>query len=157
MVPLHFLINKDKEIMNLKEIIMISGKRGLYKLISHDKNRMIVESLEDKSRMPVFISAKPSALDNIFIFTYNEDMPLKKAFKKIFEANNSGKVQENRIANDVEIKKYMEEVFPEYDKTRVHLSDMKKLFAWYNILHEKNILSFDEADEETDTESETEK
>jgi hypothetical protein len=143
--------------MNLKEIVAVSGKKGLYKLISHDKNRMIVESLADKTRMPVFVSSRPSALDNISIFMYEEDMTLQKAFKIIFQANNSDKVPENRISNDIELKKYMEEVFPEYDKNRVHVSDMKKLFAWYNILHENSLLVFDDTDEETETNTESDK
>ena len=136
--------------MNLKEILAITGKKGLYKVVSHEKNRIIVESLIDKTKMPVFSSSRPSSLENITIFTEEEDMPLEKVFKKIFEATQGGKVQENRIANDVEMKKYMAEILPEYDKTRVHVSDMKKLFAWYNILQECNLLSFDEENEETE-------
>jgi len=142
--------------MDLKEILSVSGKRGLYKLVSHEKNRMIVESFEDNTRMPVFPSSKPSALDNIFIFTTGEELPLKKVFERIFQATNGEKVQNNRVANDVELKKYMEEIIPEYDKNRVHLSDMKKLFAWYNILHEHNLLSFEEEEaEEPAAETET--
>ena len=144
--------------MNLKEILTVSGKRGLYKLVSHEKNRIIVESVEDQSRMPVFPSSRPSALDNIFVFTNEEDMPLEKVFKVIFQAREGGRIEDNRMVNDVELKKYMEEILPQYDKTRVHASDMKKLFSWYNILHDNDLLHFDDNDTaETDTESETQK
>ena len=139
--------------MNLKEILAVTGKRGLYKVVSHEKSRIIVESLLDNTRMPVFPSSRPSALENIIIFTEEEDMPLEKVFKKIFEATQGGKVQENRIANDVELKKYMEEILPQYDKNRVHISDMKKLFTWYNILQENNLLSFEDENEETESDA----
>ena len=141
--------------MNLKEILAVVGKKGLYKLVSHEKNRMIVESLDDKVRMPVFPSSRPSALDNICIFTDEGDVTLSDVFKLIFQANNGGKVQDNRIANDVELKKYMAEILPKYDKTKLHVSDMKKLFSWYNILHEYNLLSFDEPEEATEAEAKT--
>ena len=134
--------------MNLKEILSVSGKKGLYKLISHEKNRIIAESLVDKSRMPIFPASRPSALDNITVFTYEEDLPLEKIFKIIFQATNGNKIQENRLANDAEMKKYMEEILPQYDKTRVHVSDMKKIFYWYNLLQESDLLSFDDEKEE---------
>jgi len=147
------ILKKIFKIMNLKEILAVTGKRGLYKVVSHEKSRIIVESLLDNTRMPVFPSSRPSALENIIIFTEEEDMPLEKVFKKIFEATQGGKVQENRIANDVELKKYMEEILPQYDKTRVHVSDMKKLFVWYNILQENNLLSFEDENEETESDA----
>lgn len=132
--------------MNLKEILTISGKKGLYKLVSQGKNSIIVESLENKSRMPVFTSSQVSALSDICIFTDEEDLPLAKVFKKIHETTAGERVQESRMANDAELKKYMEEILPEYDRTKVHVSDMRKLFVWYNALHENDLLAFDEAE-----------
>ena len=143
--------------MDLKEILAVSGRKGLYKLVSNEKNRMIVEALDDKVRIPVFASSRPSSLNDICIFfNNNEDMPLKDVFKLLFQANDGCKIQDNKIANDVELKKYMAEVLPEYDKTKVHVSDMKKLFAWYNILLEHNLLSFDDTEEAAKTEAEAE-
>jgi len=141
------------KIMDLKEILAITGKKGLYKVVSHEKSRIIVESLLDNARMPVFPSSRPSALENITIFTEEKDMPLEKVFKKIFETTQGGKVQENRIANDVELKKYMEEILPQYDKTRVYVSDMKKIFVWYNILLDNDLLSFEDENEETESDA----
>ena len=142
--------------MDLKEILVISGKKGLYKLVSHGngKRNIIVESMEDKSRIPVFTSSPASSLNDICIFTTGEDVPLKDVFQKIFQAESGEKVQENRVSNDVELKKYMEEILPEYDKNRVHVSDMKKLFSWYNMLHENGLMSFDETEVEAETEVE---
>ena len=142
--------------MDLKEILVISGKKGLYKLVSHGngKRNIIVESMEDKSRIPVFTSSPASSLNDICIFTTGEDVPLKDVFQKIFQAESGEKIQENRVSNDVELKKYMEEILPEYDKNRVHVSDMKKLFSWYNMLHENGLMSFDETEVEAETEVE---
>ena len=151
-----FLINKPKKRMKLKEILAVSGKKGLYRMVSHEKNRIIVESLEDKTKMPIFPSSRPTALENITIFTNDEDMPLEKAFERIFQVTQGAKIQADRIAKDIELKEYMEKVFPEYDKVRVHLSDMKKLFSWYNILHENNLLVFDETENDETEIDETE-
>jgi len=130
--------------MNLKEILTISKKKGLYKMVSQGKNSIIVESLENKLRMPVFTSSQVSSLNDICIFTDDEDVPLEKVFKKIFLTTSGDKVQESRMANDVELKKYMEEILPEYDKNKVHVSDMKKLFVWYNILYDNDLLIFED-------------
>ena len=142
--------------MDLKEILVISGKKGLYKLVSQGKNNIIVEAMENKSRMPVFTSSPVSSLKDICVFTNDEDVALKDVFFKIFQTTSGEKVQESKISNDVELKKYMEEILPEYDKARVHVSDMKKLFSWYNILHENGLMVFDDEEKEPETEPETE-
>ena len=136
--------------MDLKEILVVSGKKGLYKLVSQGKNNIIVESMENKSRMPVFTSSQVSSLNDICVFTNDEDVPLKSVLHKIFQTTAGGKVQENRTSTDAELKKYMEEILPEYDKNRVHVSDMKKLFSWYNMLHENGLLIFDEKETEAE-------
>jgi hypothetical protein len=142
--------------MDLKKILTISGKPGLYQLVSQRKGNIIVESLLDKSRMPIFPSMRASSLDDICIFTTEEDLPLKDAFKRIFEAKDGKKAE---VASDnIGWKKYMEEILPQYDKERVHASDMRKLFLWYNILHDRNLLSFEEevSEEKSPTEKENE-
>ena len=113
--------------MDLKKILTVSGKSGLYQLVSQGKKNIIVESLLDKSRIPVFASMQASSLNDICIFTTNEDLPLKDVFKRIFEVK-EGKKADVSLDNP-ELKKYMEEILPEYDKDRVHVSDMKKLFT----------------------------
>jgi hypothetical protein len=140
--------------MNLKEILTIPGKRGLYKLVSRGKNNFVIESLMDHSRMLLYASHQASALNDICIFANGEEIHLQEIFKRISLANDNGLVAENKIKDVTELKKLMGEILPEYDKDKVHVSDMKKLFLWYNILYESNLLSFDEAttDNETDTE-----
>lgn len=138
--------------MNLKEIITVSGKSGLYKMVSRGNNNVIVESLLDKSRMPVFASMQASSLNDICMFTDSEDIPLEQVLKNIYEVEQGAKTIDAKKASSDELKKKMAAVLPEYDRERVHVSDMKKLFTWYNILQENNLLVFDEATEEPQAE-----
>jgi hypothetical protein len=129
--------------MNLKEIMSISGYPGLFKHISQGRNGIIVESLIDKKRIPAYASMKVSSLEDIAIFTDDGEIPLKEVFKRIFEKENGGKaIDPKGSPND--IKAYFESVVPEYDKERVYVSDMKKLFTWYNILQTEGMLDFSE-------------
>ena len=141
--------------MDLKKILAVPGKPGLYRLVSQGKGNIIVESLLDKSRMPVFASTQASSLNDICIFTIEEDMPLEKAFQRIVEVTNGKKTIDIASLDNVGLKKYMEEILPEYDKNRVHVSDMKKLFSWYNILHDNEMFSVEDGNidqkEEQDT------
>lgn len=133
--------------MDLKGILAISGHPGLYKLISQAKNSIIVESLTDKTRMPAYASTKISALDDIAIYTDEEEVPLKEVFKNIFKKE-KGKESISHKASNEEIKSYFEEVLPTYDKDRVYVSDMKKIINWYNILHQVDLLNTKEAEPE---------
>ena len=133
--------------MDLKGILAISGHPGLYKLISQAKNSIIVESLTDKTRMPAYASTKISALDDIAIYTDEEEVPLKEVFKNILKKE-KGKESISHKASNEEIKSYFEEVLPTYDKDRVYVSDMKKIINWYNILHQVDLLNTKEAEPE---------
>jgi hypothetical protein len=125
--------------MILKDILAISGEPGLFKFIAQGKNAIIVEHLETGKRSSAFSSAKVSSLEDISVFTENEDISLGKVFDRIFEKENGGpSIDPKASAND--LKKYFEEVLPDYSKDRVYMSDIKKLFTWYNILHKKNLL-----------------
>ena len=77
---------------------------------------------------------------------------MEDVFKKIFEKENGGKCIDPKSIKDDDLKKYLAEVLPEYDRERVHVSDMKKLFIWYNILHDNNLLVFDEKQDEEEKE-----
>ena len=127
----------------LKEILSISGKPGLFKLISNTPNALIVESLLDGKRSPAYSKAKIIALEDISIYTENEDIPLKSVFKRIFEKEN-GKPAINHKESANAITAYIESVLPEYDKNRVYVSDMRKMIQWYNLLLSKNLLNFEE-------------
>ena len=129
--------------MELKDIISISGKSGLYSIVGKSKNNVIVESLSDKKRFPIFNTNKISALSDISIYTYDEEVLLSEIYSKIFEENNGGKTIDHSEPQD-KLKTKFEELVPNYDKEQVYNSDIKKLFQWYNILHETNNLKLKE-------------
>lgn len=129
--------------MDLSKILSITGKPGLYQLISKTKNSFIVESLLDKKRIPAFSHDGVSTLDNIAIFTEEEDLAIEKVFQAIFKKENGAKIPDILNNNDL-IKKYFEEVLPSYDKERVYVSNMKKVLTWYNILAENNLIDLEE-------------
>ena len=129
--------------MDLSTILSISGKPGLYKLISQTKSGALVESLTDSRRYPAFAHEKISSLEDISIFTVENDISLKKVFQKIYEKENGGDCIDNKAPEKV-IRSYMEQVLPEYDKDRVYLSDMRKLFSWYKILNAKKLIDLEE-------------
>lgn len=133
--------------MDLSTILSISGKPGLYKLISRTKSGALVESLIDKRRMPAFSNERISSLKDISIFTENEDKPLVKVFQDIYRTENGGKCIDSK-SDEKSLKEYMTKVLPDYDKDRVRLSDMKKIFAWYNILLDNNLVDLEEGESE---------
>lgn len=142
--------------MVLKDIMAVSGEPGLFRFIAQGKNAIIVEHLETKKRSSVFGSAKVSSLEEISVFTEKEDLPLSKVFDLIFEKEKGGPALDYK-SDPQKLKDYMLEVLPEYNKEKVYLSDIKKLFHWYNILHSLNLLVKEEPEkpaEDTKTEQE---
>ncbi len=137
--------------MNLKDLLSISGKPGLYRTVGQNKNSLIVVSISDGKKMPVYSAHKISALEDISIYTYEEDIPLKDVFSKIVEKENGGKAISHK-ASSKELKEYMTAVLPDFDEDRVYTSDLKKIFGWYNSLQENDLLHLPE--EEVDSASE---
>jgi hypothetical protein len=135
----------------LKEILSIPGKPGLYKMVSTTAHLTVVESLQDGKRLPVYSNTKTITLNEITIYTDNEDMPLKEVFKRVFDKENGGPALSHK-ESAAAITNYMEEVVPEYDRDRVYFSDMKKILQWYNILLEKGLLHFEEEEQAGETE-----
>lgn len=133
--------------MNLTGIIAISGKPGLYKVLAQGKNNIIVESLEDKKRVPAYASDRISALDDISIYTYDDDKPLKEIFISIFEKE-KGKETISHKEDQNKLKAYLIEVLPNFDQERVYASDIKKIFQWYNLLLKAGALVPEEKAEE---------
>lgn len=131
--------------MNLQGIISISGKAGLFKVIAQGKNNVIVESLEDGKRFPAFASDQISALDDISIYTFTDDVPLKEVYQTMFEKY-EGKVGPKFKSPLKELRAEFLEILPEYDDDRVHDSDIKKIFKWYNLLHKSDLLASKEAE-----------
>jgi hypothetical protein len=130
--------------MNLKETLAISGHSGLFKFVTQGRNGIVVESFTDKKRSFVPATTKVSSLDDIAVYTSDKEISLKDVFKSIFEKESGGKAIDAKAATADELKNYMEKILPEYDHERVYVSDIKKMFTWYNILHENNLLTFEE-------------
>lgn len=131
----------------LKEILAISGQGGLFKVVSQAKNAVIVESLLDGKRMPAHASSRISALEDISVYTYEGDIKLAEVFKRISEKENKGVAVDVKSSND-QLKKYFEQILPDYDQNRVYVSDIKKILTWYNILAGKEMLDFSKSDAE---------
>ena len=139
--------------MNLTGIIAISGRPGLYKVVAQGKNNIIVESLEDKKRFPAYSTDRISALDDISIYTYDEDKPLKEIYVSIFEKQNGGPAISHK-EDASKLAASLLEVLPNYDQERVYPSDIKKLFQWYNMLHKAGLLKLEEEAKEAEKEAE---
>ena len=140
----------------LEGILSIGGKPGLFKMISQTKNGLIVESLLDSKRIPAFSSSKISALEDIAIFTEDEDLQLEEVLKKIHEKENGNKCIDHKSANE-DLKNYFTEILPDYDKDRVYVSDIKKVLNWYNILQDLDMLKFEEEKKKEDESGNDEK
>lgn len=125
----------------LTEIISISGQSGLFKLISRGNNAIIVESLIDGKKMPVNSTSRVSALEDISMYTEDGDIKLKKVFVNIFNYTQGAKCLDAKKASSDELKSLMNNVLPNWDKERIYTSDLKKLFLWYNLLLDKNIIN----------------
>lgn len=131
----------------LETILAISGKPGLYKLVSRGNRSLIVETLDEKKkRMPAFGADKVISLADIAMYTDEGEVPLR-------EVLNSLKKKENGAVSDFDYKKasreelgaYFAEVLPNYDRDRVYPADIKKLISWYNLLVKAEMTDFDEA------------
>mgnify|MGYP001149544620 FL=1 len=119
--------------MELKEILAISGQPGLYKYVAQSTKGVIVESLLDGRRMNASASSKVSALTEISIFTEGDDLPLADLFTAIYDHTGGKEAISHKEAPE-KLKAAFAEVLPEYDRERVHVSDIKKCFAWFNVL-----------------------
>ena len=135
--------------MNLKEILSITGKPGLYKNVAQSKSGVIVESISDGKRFPVFANDKISSLEEISIFTTGDDIPLKVVFKQISENEKGGPCVDPK-SSDKTLREYFKIVVPENDEERVYVSHIRKILMWYNLLQSHQLVVWD--DEATEPE-----
>ena len=121
--------------MDLSKILVISGKPGLYELVSQTKGGAIVESLIDHKRGPVFQHDRISSLNEISMFTLDEDKPLREIMQDIFRKEEGKAIaMDAKKASSKELFAYLDEVLPRNDAERIHASDIRKLVSWYNLL-----------------------
>lgn len=140
----------------IRKILSIAGKPGLYNLVGQGKNMLIVESLIDKKRMPVYSRDKVISLGDISIYTVEEDMPLAEVLEKV-KAKAEGKtVDVKGLEADGTIREFFGEVLPNFDDERVYTTDIKKLLSWYNILINAGITEFVDKEAEQATKEEGE-
>lgn len=134
----------------LRTILSISGKPGLYKLISQGKNMLILETLDStKKRLPVYAHDKVISLGDIAMFTDDEEVALAEVLDSVKKKENGAATSiDYKKASQAELHAFMAEVLPTYDRDRVHTSDIKKLIQWYNILVNNGITEFVAAEEE---------
>lgn len=142
--------------MNLTGIISISGKPGLFKVVAQGKNNIIVESLIDGKKSPAYSTDRISALEDISIYTYEEDVPLKDVYSEIYKKENGKKTISHKESLN-KLTAYLLEVLPNYDEDRVYPSDIKKLFQWYNLLHDTGALEPEETEDKVEKETSTKK
>ena len=119
--------------MDFNKIISVSGKPGLFQVISQSKNAVIAESLVEKKRLAINTTQNVSLLENIAIYTYEEDMPLLDVFTSIFKKT-EGKEALSHKESSKKLTAFFTEVIPNYDDERVYASNIKKVIQWYNIL-----------------------
>lgn len=141
----------------LKTILSISGKPGLYKLISQGKNMLIVESVNaEKKRFPAYGNEKIISLADIAMYTNDAEVPLREVLGSIKEKENAGIASiDPKKATAEELRAYLAEVLPDFDRDRVYVADIKKLISWYNILVANGITEFKDAAEEAEAVAET--
>ena len=133
--------------MELKDFISVAGKSGLHTIVGKSKNNVIVESLKDKKRFPIFNTNKISALSDISIYTYDEEILLSELFDRI-QKKYKKEAAVSHLESAEELKKVFKELVPNYDQEQVYNSDIKKVFQWYNILHDTDNLIKEESKEE---------
>jgi hypothetical protein len=141
-----FLILGKIKHMDLQGIISISGRPGLFKIVTQGKSNVIVESLIDKKRFPAFASEKISSIEDISIFTYEEDVKLTDVFSTLL-SQNDGKESINHKVEESVLRSTFTSVLSNYDIDRVYLSDIRKVFQWYNLLLKEGLLKLEVIEE----------
>jgi len=133
--------------MSLDKVISISGKPGLYKLITQTRGGFVAESLMDNKRISVSIQNNVSVLSEIAIYTLTEEVPLRQVLENIRKKEDGKQASVKPKDSKDKLEEYFFDVLPDYDEDRVYASDIKKVVQWYNLLQSNNML-----DALTDTE-----
>lgn len=129
----------------METILAISGKPGLYKLVSSSNTGLIIEILdESKKRTPVFPTDRVTSLADIAMYTDSEDIALWKVLKNLGEKEGNKECLFNyKKVSKAELHDFFSQVLPSYDRDRVHDGDIKKLIQWYNILIKNGFTDFE--------------
>lgn len=140
----------------LKKILSVSGKPGLYQMVSQGKNMLIIESLTDKKRIPAYARDKVISLGDIAIYTNEKEVPLYEVLSSVKQKENGQKVSiELSKASPDELRAYLAELLPNFDRERVYPTDIKRLLTWYNLLLEAGITEYEPQEEKQEKKEET--
>ncbi len=132
-----------------ERIMTVSGKPGLYRLLSSGRNMFIVEAIDaSRKRMPVYNSDKVVMLDDIAIYTDTEEVPLRNVFAAIYEKEQGVLSLDIKQSTPEELVDYFAAIMPDYDRERVYLTHIKKIYSWYNILVANGVTEFSVPDSE---------
>jgi len=132
----------------LKKILSISGRPGLYKLVSYGKNMLLVEKLDDGKRFPVHSRERVMSLGDISMFTTADDIPLSQVFENVGKKFDNQAIDAKAYSTPEQLHEFFGSVLENWDKDRVHNSDIKKVISWYNILVGAGITDFTAKEEE---------
>ena len=126
----------------LRTILSIAGKPGLYRLVNQGRNMLIVESLADGKRTPAYARDKVMSLGDIAMYTYGEDIPLADVLQLVKDHTQGQPVDLKAVKSDDQLRELFGEILKDFDRERVHASDIRKLFQWYNLLLNAGITEF---------------
>ena len=130
----------------LKTILAISGRPGLYKLVSQGKNMLVIESLITGKRTPAYNHEKIISLGDIAMFTDSDEVPLNEVFESMKKLENGAQASVSVKDSEQTLRDYLGKVLPNFDRERVYTTDIKKLINWYNLLIEKGYDNFEDLD-----------
>jgi hypothetical protein len=130
--------------MKLEDILAVSGKPGLFKLLAQSRNGLIAESLLDGKRLPISSTQQVSALKDIAIYTYDKEVPLTEVFGLMAKLADSE--IPNKKSSGAEFHDFFLKILPDYDQERVYTSDIKKVINWYTSLSASGLLAESEAE-----------
>lgn len=127
--------------MGLEKVLAISGKPGLYKLVTQTRGGFVAESLINGKRLSINLQSNISVLSEIAIYTLTEEVPLHKVLTKIKEKENAAICSVKPKDSKDKLEEYFFDILPDYDEDRVYASDIKKVIQWYNLLQKHNMLN----------------
>lgn len=136
----------------LREILAITGRPSLFKIVSHSGNRLIVEDVQSKRRFPISPREKVVSLGDIAMYTDGDDKPLGEILDLVFSTHEGKPVDMASLKDNASLAEAFATVLPDYDRDRVYPTDIKKLFSWYNILIATGMTRFTEDKHEADEE-----
>ena len=136
----------------LKEILSITGKPGLFKIITPGKRTLLVEDMVSKKRFPLGARDRVVCLGDIAMYTVGEDLPLDKILDRVYAVEEGKKIDVKAMDNEM-LREEFAKAVEDFDRDRVYPSDIKKLFNWYNLLISEGYTKFTE-DEDVASEKE---